>query len=63
MFTLLFNRLLFFNNVISFIQMLATISTPKVQASCFDYQNYMKYIQTKYNFYLIPFGDIYLFSI
>jgi hypothetical protein len=58
--------------VISFIQMLATINTPKVQVP-FDVsllhpvliiqgynQNYMKYI---YNFYLIPFGNIYLFCI
>ena len=52
--------------------MLATINTPKVQVP-FDVsllhpvliiqgynQNYMKYI---YNFYLIPFGNIYLFCI
>ena len=51
------------NNVIYFIQMLATINTPKVQAtfgvSLFIHpvliiqgynQNDMKYIQTKYNF-------------
>ena len=66
---------IFFSNVISFIQMLATINTPKVQAPfgvsllhpvliIQGYnQNYMKYIQPKYNFYLIPFGNIYLFSI
>ena len=55
--------------------MLATINMPKAQApfgvsllhpgliiqGC--NQNYMKYIQPKYNFYLIPFGNIYLFSI
>ena len=61
--------------MISFIQMIATINTPKVQAPfgvsllhpvliIQGYnQNYMKYIQTKYNFYLIPFGNIYLFSL
>jgi hypothetical protein len=55
--------------------MIATINTPKVQAPfgvsllhpvliIQGYnQNYMKYIQTKYNFYLIPFGNIYLFSL
>ena len=57
----------FFNNVIYFIQMLATINTPKVQAPfgvsllhpvliIQGYnKNYMKYIQSKYNFYLITF--------
>jgi hypothetical protein len=61
--------------MISFIQMLATINTPTVQApfgvsllhpvlSIQGYdQNYMNYLQTKYKFYLIPFGNIYLFSI
>jgi hypothetical protein len=55
--------------------MLATINTPKVQAPFAvsplhpvliiqGYnQNYMKDIQPKYNFYLIPFGNIFLFSI
>jgi starvation-inducible outer membrane lipoprotein len=55
--------------------MLATINTPTVQApfgvsllhpvlSIQGYdQNYMNYLQTKYKFYLIPFGNIYLFSI
>ena len=55
--------------------MLATINMPKVQApfgvsllhpvliiQSYN-QNYMEYIQPKYNFYLIPFGNIYLFSI
>ena len=55
--------------------MLAAINTPKFQAPLgvsllhpvliiqgYN-QNYMKYIQSKYNFYLIPFGNIYLFSI
>jgi hypothetical protein len=54
--------------------MLAIINTPKVQAPfgvsllypvliIQGYnQNYMKYIQPKDNFYLIPFGNIYLFS-
>jgi hypothetical protein len=54
---------------------LATINTPTVQApfgvsllhpvlSIQGYdQNYMNYLQTKYKFYLIPFGNIYLFSI
>jgi len=68
------NNFFFFNNVLSFIQMLATINTTKVQAPfgvsllhlvliIQGYnQNYMKYI-SKYNFYLIPFGNIYLFSI
>jgi hypothetical protein len=50
---------------ISFIQMIATINTPKAPFGVSllhpvliiqGYnQNYMKYIQTKYNFYLIPF--------
>ena len=55
--------------------MLATINMPKVQApfgvsllhpvliSQGYNQNYMKYIQPIDNFYLIPFGNIYLFSI
>jgi hypothetical protein len=55
--------------------MLAKINTSKVQARFgvsllhpfliiqgYD-QNYMKYIQPKYSLYLIPFGNIYLFSI
>ena len=60
--------------MISFIQMLATINTPKVQAPfgvsllhpvliIQGYnQNYMNYIQTKYNFYLISFENIFVFS-
>ena len=56
-----------FNNVISFIQMIATINTPKVQVPFrvsllhpvliiqrYN-QNYMKYIPPKHNFYLLPF--------
>jgi hypothetical protein len=65
----------FFNNIIYFIKMLTTINTPNVQAPfgvsllhpvliIQGYnQNYMKYIQPKYNFYLIPFGNIYSISI
>jgi hypothetical protein len=65
---------IFFYNVISFIQMLATINTPKVQApfgvSLLHpvliiqgyYQIYLKYIEPKYNFYLILLENIYLFS-
>ena len=53
--------------------MLATINTPKVQAPFGGSllhpvliiqgynQNYMKYIQIKYNLYLKPVGSIYLF--
>ena len=61
--------------MIYLIQMLATINTPKIEApfgvSLLHFvliiqgynQNYMKYIQPKYNFCLIPFGNIYLFFI
>ena len=67
-------KTIFFYNVISFIQMLATINTPKVQApfgvSLLHpvliiqdyYQIYLKYIEPKYNFYLKLLENIYLFS-